>query len=83
MDVDHEINRLAAETAVLQVLRTQFLNRAASIDGSQRQAVTDAFDNAAQILDVIAIKFGQTGNPQHTLGSIQILEQLRLAVLPD
>jgi hypothetical protein len=83
MDVEHEINRLAAETAVLQVLLTQFLKSAASIDGPQRQAVMDAFDNAAQFLDVVAIKFGKAGNPQHTLVSIKILEQLRRVVLPD
>ena len=77
MDYDKEINRLAAETLALQTLLVALLSR---LDPN---AVATTFDDAANFLENLAIKFGRAASPDHVVKALEIVERLRANTLSN
>jgi hypothetical protein len=79
MDHDAEINGLSAETLAIQVVLAHILDRVARIDPRFAHAIKTGFDNAANDVENIAIKFGKAAAPGHTVKALAIVESLRAA----
>jgi hypothetical protein len=80
MDHDTEIRALAAETLATQIVLGQVLSRIRGIDPRIAEAVAQAFDDAANIVEGVAIQMSTVG-PTHAVKALQIVEELRTMVV--
>ncbi len=83
MDHDKEITALAAETLALQTILTSVLNRLGATDPRIGEAIRGGFDDAASFVENMAIKFGKSASPEHSVKALGIVEQLRTATLGE
>jgi hypothetical protein len=82
MDSEKEIRALAAETLAFSIIVGSVLSTLAK-DASLRAAIIAGFDQAADIADSVAVRFGKTASPEHTLKALSIIEEMRAMVLGD
>jgi hypothetical protein len=83
MDYKREIESLAAETLALQNVMAHVLHRVSKIDPSLAAAIKLGFDDAANGVESVAIRFGKSASADHAVKAIRIVEQLRAATLGD
>jgi hypothetical protein len=83
MEVEREIHALAAETLALQSVLTQALYRLSKLGPDVRQAIVEAFDDAANITEHTAIQVGKAASPEHTVKALRVVEELRAVVFGD
>jgi hypothetical protein len=76
MKYDAEIIALSAETLAIQAVLAHVLDRVARVDPRIAHA---GFDNAANEIENVAIKFGKAADAGHTVKAIAIVEGLRAA----
>jgi hypothetical protein len=82
MDSEKEIRALAAETLAFSIIVGSVLSKLAK-DSSLRVAIVEGFDQAADIADSVAVRFGKTASPEHTVKALSIIEEMRAMVLGD
>jgi len=84
MEVDKEIHALSAETLALTAILSSVLGRLAATDRTMRFNIAEGFSQAADQVEAVALTFGHAASSKHTVKALQIVEQLRTAVLgPD
>lgn len=76
----HEIDRLNGELLAVRTLLFYFLDRAAT--GSP-DLVRAAFDNAADLIERVAISAGKSASPEHTVKALEIVEDFRAKIFPN
>jgi hypothetical protein len=81
MDIEHEIRSLSAETAALQFILTQVLARFSNLGAPFHGAISEAFDDAANVAERVAIHFGKAASPEQTVKALRVVEELRTVVL--
>jgi hypothetical protein len=79
--VEQELDALAGETLAIQVILAKVLHRVRGVDPALADAIAVGFNDAANQIEDIAIRFGKAASPEHTVKAIKIVEQLRTAVL--
>jgi hypothetical protein len=82
MDSEKEIRALAAETLAFSIILGSILSKLAK-DSSLRAAIVEGFNQAADVADSVAVRFGNTASPEHTLKALSIIEEMRAMVLGD
>jgi hypothetical protein len=83
MDIEKEIHSLAAETLAYSLVIQGVLSRLAR-NPAFKTSIEEGFDQALEIAQSVAVKFGSTASPDHTTKCIRIIEELRAGVLgPD
>jgi hypothetical protein len=80
MDQEKEILALSAETLALGYVVGNVLAKLARIP-ALRAAIIEGFDQSADVADSVAIIFGKSASPQHTVKAIRIVEEMRAMVL--
>jgi hypothetical protein len=80
MDTEHEIHSLAAETMALQFVVTQTLFRLSKLGPAYSGAIAQAFDDAANIAESLAIHFGKRASPEQNVKTLRVVEELRAVV---
>ena len=69
-----------AETLALQWLLASFMTSLVRGGSVPRSVVEEAFDCSEDVLTELAMIFGDKAHPEHTLGALRIVEQLRQQV---
>jgi len=77
LDQIFEIHSLAGETLALQAILFGILPKLAALSPEIRSAMSLGFDDAANMVEQIAIKFGDQASPAHAAKALQIVEGLR------
>jgi len=72
-----EIESLAGETLALQAILFGILPRLAALSPEVRAAIAAGFDDAANFVEHITIKFGDQASPAHCAKALQIVEGMR------
>lgn len=80
MDTEKEIRELAAETLALSIVLGNVLSKLAR-DPLLRAAIIQGFDQSADVGDSVALQFGDTASPDHTMKALRIIEEMRAMVL--
>ncbi|WOH53209.1 hypothetical protein [Bradyrhizobium sp. sBnM-33] len=80
MDYEEEINALHAETLAMSIIIGQILSKLAT-NPLLRPSIVEGFNQAAEVADSVAIRFGKSASPEHTVKTIRIIEEIRTAVL--
>ena len=83
MDYENEITTLAAETIALQILISHVFDELARADPHLDFAIRKGFDNAANDTEDLAIKFGKSAPPEHTVKALSVIEELRTMTFGD
>lgn len=79
MNHDTEIIALSAETLAIQTILAHVLEYIAHTDSALYAAIVRGFDDAANDIENIAIKFGKNAEAGHTVKALAIVESLRAA----
>lgn len=82
MDHEKEILALSAETLALSYVIGNVLSKLARIP-ALRPAIIEGFNQSADVADGVAIQFGKSASPDHTVKAIRIVEEMRAMVLGD
>ena len=77
MDPLYEVQALAGETLALQALFFGILPRLAALSPEIRAALSLGFDDAANMVEHIAIKHGNEAHPAHLTKALDIVEGMR------
>jgi hypothetical protein len=77
MDALYEIHALAGETLALQAVLFGILPRLAAVSPEIKAALSAGFDDAANLVEQIALKYGNQAHPAHTAKALQIVEGMR------
>jgi hypothetical protein len=80
MDHEKEILALTAETLALTYVVGNVLANLARIP-ALRPAIIEGFNQSADMADSIAINFGKSARPEHTVKAVRIVEEMRAMVL--
>jgi hypothetical protein len=85
MNYDAEINSLSAETLAIQAILANVLREIGKADPMLRDAIKLGFDDAASMVENIALRLGKAASPDQSVKAIRIVEELRTATLgnPD
>lgn len=79
--MERELDTLYAETLALQTL---FVGLCKSLSKTgMNGAIVEAFDYAENFATVTAVKLGTNARAGHTLKAVEIIEALRVAVIPN
>lgn len=81
VELEAGINGRAAETGALQSLLGLLMVELALSSPAACTAVANAFDRSANHMTAVASRYGDRAPPEHTLKALQIVEQLRAAVV--
>jgi hypothetical protein len=76
-----QIDILKGETLALQLIVGQLSQAIANSSPSGAATVRLAFDEAANHAEQVAIVYGKTASPNHTVAALRIVESMRAAVL--
>lgn len=76
-----EIESLAGETLAIQAILFGILPLLAAISAEHRAALSVGFDDAANMVEHIALKFGDKASPAHCAKALEIVEGLRTQAL--
>jgi hypothetical protein len=80
MDLEKEIRSVSAETLAYGIILGNVLSKLAK-NPSFRQNIVEGFDQAAGVADCLAIQFGKSVSPDHTMKALRIVEEMRALVL--
>jgi hypothetical protein len=80
MDTEKEIHSLSAETLALSIIVGNVLSKLAR-NASLRPAIVEGFNQAADVADSVAVQFGKSASPEHTIKALRIIEEMRTMVL--
>lgn len=80
---DEETQILQAELVALQAVIISVFRRLAAKDAALADLFCAAFEEAEQKVTAVTIKIGDTAPLRSTVGALQIIEELRKAVLQD
>lgn len=83
MDVEREIQALEVETLALNYVLTRTLFKMARLSPELHRAVTEAFDDAVDVAQSVAIHFGKTAQAEHTVKALRVVEEMRAVVFGD
>lgn len=81
MDHVYEVRSLASETLAVQAIFIGVLDRLAKSISDLRTAIAAGFDDAANYVELVAIKLGAAAAPEHTVKALQIVEGMRATTL--
>lgn len=81
MDLNKMIHSLHGETLALQTLLGCLCKHMAEHSDAMRSVVDLSFDDAERIVEDIAIQYGTTARPEHTLKALKIIGDLRSNIL--
>ena len=81
MEVEKEIHSLSAETLALTVVLGNVLSRLAATGRTMRFNIAEAFTDAADQVEGIAIRLGKSAASEHTVKALRIVEEMRTIVL--
>jgi hypothetical protein len=76
-----EVQSLAGETLAIQAMLFGILPRLAALSPEIRAALGVGFDDAANFVENLAIKFGDKASPAHVTKALQIVEGMRASTL--
>lgn len=79
-ELEFEINSLAGETMATWAILGYVLDRLAKNHPDIRSSIASGFDDAASHVEHMAIKFGKTAAPEHTLKALEMVENLRAMI---
>jgi len=82
MDTEKEIQALSAETLAFSIILGSVLSKFAT-DRTLRFTITEAFNEAADVAQSVAVRFGKSASPEHTVKALRIIEDMRAMVLGD
>jgi hypothetical protein len=82
LDLENEIHSLAAETLALSIIVGNVLGTLAK-NPVLRPAIIDGFNRAADVADSVAVQFGKSASPEHTIKALRIIEEMRTVALGD
>ena len=74
--------RLSAETLAFSIILGRVLSKLAT-DRTLRFTITEAFNDAADVAQSVAVQFGKSASPEHTVKALRIIEEMRAMVLGD
>lgn len=80
-DPIYEVHALAGETLALQAVLNAILPRLAALSPEIRGAISAGFDEAANLVEHVALKHGHEAHPAHTAKALDIVEGLRANAL--
>ncbi|MFN0191595.1 MAG: hypothetical protein ACKVP5_06410 [Aestuariivirga sp.] len=81
MDVENEIHSLSGDTLALQTIIAELCLGLVSTNPHLRDTISKVFDNAANHCEDIAIRFGKSASPEHTVKALRVVEEIRTLVL--
>jgi hypothetical protein len=76
-----EIRSIHAEMLAFNAIVTQVLYRVLQTDHKLADAISLGFDDAARLVEDIAIKAGKSVPPDHLVKALRVVEELRTATL--
>jgi hypothetical protein len=82
MNTEKEIQALSAETLAFSIMLGSVLSKLAK-DPTLRFTITQAFNEAADVAQSVAVRFGKSASPEHTVKALRIIEEMRAMVLGD
>jgi hypothetical protein len=74
MDPLYVVHALAGETLALQPVLFGVLPRLAAVSPEIKAALSAGFDDAANLVEQIALKYGDQAHPAHAAKALQIVE---------
>lgn len=77
MDSHYEVPALAGETLALQAILFGILPQLAAVSPEIKAALRVGFDDAANLVEQIALKYGDQAHPAHAAMALQIVERIR------
>jgi hypothetical protein len=77
MDPLYEVHALAGETLALQAVLFGILPRLAAVSPEIKVALSAGFDDAANLVEQIALKFVDQIHPAHAARALKIVEGIR------
>jgi hypothetical protein len=80
VDIEREIRSLSATTLALSIVVNNVFQRLAK-DPTLREAITAGFKRAADTAETVAIAAGKTASPEHSVGALLIIEEMRTVAL--
>jgi hypothetical protein len=85
MDFEKEILALNAEKMAIQNILVNVLYRLGRTNPALEIAIRQGFDDAANMVEQVAIAHGKAARPEHLVRAIKIVEELRPIALgrPD
>jgi hypothetical protein len=82
MDIEKEVHALTAETLAFSIIVGDVLSKLAK-NPLLRAAIVEGFDQAADVAESVAVQFGKSASPEHTVKAVRIVEEMRAVVLGD
>jgi hypothetical protein len=82
MDIEKEVHALTAETLAFSIIVGNVLSKLAK-NPLLRAAIVEGFDQAADVAESVAVQFGKSASPEHTVKAVRIVEEMRAVVLGD
>jgi hypothetical protein len=76
-----DVQTLAGETLAVQAILLGILPRLAALSPEIRAALGVGFDDAANMVEHLALKFGDQASPAHATRALQIVEGMRADTL--
>jgi hypothetical protein len=83
MSVDADNATLKAEVLALQAVMIGVFRRMVTDRPELAASFCQAFDDAETILSGVAVKMGIDAPAETTIGALQVVEEIRAAVIPD
>jgi hypothetical protein len=77
MDYDKEILALNAEKMAIQNILVNVLYRLAKTNPALEMAIRQGFDDAANMVEHVALAHGKAASPEHLARAVKIVEDLR------
>lgn len=77
MDPLYEVHALAGETLALQAVLVGILPRLAALSPEIKAALSAGFDEAANLVEQVALKYGDQAHPAHAAKALDIVERIR------
>jgi hypothetical protein len=80
MDFEKEIRSVSAETLAYGIILGNVLSKLAG-NPSLRLPIVEGLNQAADVAGIVAMQFGKSVSPDHTLKALRIVEEMRALVL--
>lgn len=81
MNHEKEIRALAAETLAYSCVLSGVFDALVKAQPELRGPIAEGFENALGMAEAVAMQFGSSASPEHTVKCIRIIEELRAAIL--
>jgi hypothetical protein len=81
MDVEKEIYSLSADTLAYSTILAQVFWQISQTSPEMHTAISRGFDDAANVVEHLAISYGTRASPEQTVKALRVVEELRTATL--